>query len=76
MPSLLFYLRLVQKSICRRNDLRFRVNIFVKWEKKLTLQIYSSTLGKGSKIPGTETFRWGGTPPAPGASTDEIFPKS
>ena len=34
-------------------------------------------LGKGSKTPGTETFRWGGPPPpAPGASTDEIFPKS
>ena len=34
----------------------------------------SCRLGKGSKTPGTETFRWGGTPP--GASTDEIFPKS
>ena len=22
-------------------------------------------LGKGSKTPGTETFRWGGTPPRP-----------
>ena len=32
-------------------------------------------LGVGSKTPGTETFRWGGTPP-PGASTDENFPKS
>ena len=27
--------------------------------------------GKGSKTPGT--FRWGGPPPRPGASTDEIF---
>ena len=36
----------------------------------------SHPLGKGSKTPGTETFRWGVPPPAPGASTDEIFPKS
>ena len=36
--------------------------------------ICEQPLRKGSKTPGTETFRWGGTPP--GASTDEIFPKS
>ena len=43
---------------------------------KMRVNKYVKNLGKGSKTPGTETFRWGGTPPAPGDSTDEIFPKS
>merc|ERR1719222_1508361 len=32
-------------------------------------------LGKGSKTPGTETFRWGGPPPPPGPPRTRIFRK-
>ena len=32
-------------------------------------------LGKGSKTPGTETFRWGGTPPRPRGLHGRDFPE-
>ena len=40
------------------------------------IDIFRSPLKEGFKNPRHGNFPLGGYPPAPGASTDEIFPKS